>query len=73
MNISSELQKLKEPIDVAITEFKKDTNVNQLIKTLNRKLALFTETLIATVIQQMLSKKKFLAELKAIGAKKALR
>jgi hypothetical protein len=73
LNISSELQKLKEPIDVAITEFKKDTNVNQLIKTLSRKLALFTETLIATAIQQMLSKKKFLAELKAIGAKKALR
>ena len=69
MNISSELQNLKEPIDVAIAEFKKDTDVNQLINTLNRKLTLFTETLIAAVIQQMLGKKKFLAELKAIGAK----
>lgn len=73
MDISSELNRLAEPIEKTVSDFNDHTDVNRLIKSLNRQLAEFVETLITAVIQQLFDSQEFLTELKAIAAKKAFR
>jgi len=73
VDISAELCQLAGPIEKALFEFNNHTDVNRLIKSLNRQLAAFIETLIATVVQKLFDSQEFLTELKAIAAKKASR
>jgi hypothetical protein len=73
VDISSELLTLCDPIQQAIADFSKHTDVNRLVESVRRELIQFAETLIVAVIQPLLVSPEFLAQLKVTAAKKALR
>ena len=73
MTVLLDLGALKQPIQEAIAEFEQHADVNQLIDALRSVLITFIEVLIASVLQQQLYDQQFLASLKLLGAKAALR
>jgi len=73
LDISSELLQLTDPIEKAIADFSKHTDVNKLIESLRSELTAFTEALVIEIIQPLLDSQEFLVKLKTIAAKKALR
>jgi hypothetical protein len=73
VDISSELLTLCDPIQQAISDFPKHTDVNQLVESIRSELIQFAETLIVAIIQPLLVSQEFLMQMKATAAKKALR
>jgi hypothetical protein len=73
LDISSELLQLADPLEKALTDFSKHTDVNELIDAVKHLLTKFAETLIVAVVQPLLDSQDFLASLKALAATKALR
>ncbi|PID39424.1 MAG: hypothetical protein CR984_07080 [Proteobacteria bacterium] len=68
MDISSELLTRCNPIQQAIADFDKHTDVNLLVESIRHELIQFAETLIVAVIQPLLVSQKFLTQLKATAA-----
>jgi hypothetical protein len=73
LEISSELLQLVDPLEKALTDFSKHTDVNELIDAVQRVLRAFAEVLVIAVVQPLLESQGFLTRLKAIAATKALR
>jgi hypothetical protein len=68
-----DLEQLEKPIEQAIADFQYRHDVNQLLGDIRTALICFVEELIVAVIQQLLSDRHFLATLKMLAAKSALR
>ena len=68
-----DFEQLAKPIEQAIADFQNGHDVNQLLSDVRATLIRFVEELIVAVIQQLLSDRHFLATLKMLAAKSALR
>ena len=73
MEITVDCQRLQRDIEGAISRFYQHADINQLLVQLRSLLLVFIEKLAAAHIQQRLSQPGFLARLKALAAKSALR
>jgi hypothetical protein len=68
-----DLEHLEKPIERAIADFQNQHDVNQLLIGIRSALTRFIEELIVSVIQQLLLDPHFLATLKVMAGKSALR
>jgi hypothetical protein len=73
MNITFDLEQLEKPIQLALADFQKHADVNQLLSDVHTALINFIEQLILSVLQQVLYSQKLLVTLKKLGATSALR
>ena len=73
MKITFDLEQLKKPIQLAIADFQKHADVNQLLSDVHTALINFIEQLILSVLQQVLYSQKLLVTLKKLGATSAFR
>lgn len=73
MKITFDLEQLEKPIQLAIANFQKHADVNQLLSDVHTALINFIEQLILSVLQQVLYSQKLLVTLKKLGATSALR
>jgi hypothetical protein len=73
LEISSELLQLVDPLEKALSDFSRYTDVNELIDAVQRVLTAFAEVRVIAVVKPRLDSQDFLARLKTIAATKALR
>lgn len=73
MEIPVDCQQLQLSLERTIADFQNHTDVNQLLLQVRTVAFTFIEKLLASVIQQLLYDRFFLATLKALAAKSALR
>jgi hypothetical protein len=73
MDITVDYKKLQLPIEQIIADFQKQADANQLIQQLRTILFAFIEELIGSILQKLFYDQNFLATLKLLGAKSALR
>lgn len=73
MEITVDCQRLQRDIEGAIARFYQHADINQLLVQLRSLLLVFIEKLVTSHIQQRLNQPGFIAHLKAVAGKSALR
>ena len=73
MEITVDCQRLQRDIEGAIARFHQHADINRLLVQLRTLLLVFIEKLVVTHIQQRLNQRDFIAHLKAVAGKSALR